>query len=196
MNFNFSKVKDSSNAKKFVGYGINDDVTIVSVESGSTDKGVDYLDIKFKNTGDDDENSTRLREFFSEKGAEYSMKKIMAINNAVTKEELLKSKDFSDVSDMATQLDAMWKGRRLRLKLAAEEYDGVDADGKPKIKTRVKLPLFSFTEAIMPGAEHEPVGKDVTKLEFDRAISYDYKELVSSSNANSAPKDTGDGLPF
>ena len=193
MSFNFSEVKDSGNAKKFVGYGINDDVTIVSVESGVTDKSVDYLDIKFKITGDEDENATRIREFLSEKGTEYVMRKLLQVNNAVAKKEALTGQNFSSTDEMASKLNALWSGRRLRLKLSGEEYEGVDAAGEPKIKTRVKMPLFSFTEAIMEGAEYPVVTE--TKLEFNKNSEYDFKKMVQETNLDAAPTDGG-GLPF
>ena len=194
MNFNFNDVKVSeSKGLSFVGYGINNDVTIVKVESDSPEGKSPYIDIYFKNTGDSDENATRLREFLSEKAMPYTMKKILQLNNAIVKEEMLKSKSFTSPQDMAAGLTSMWAGKRLRLKLNGEEYMGIDKDGNDKVKTRVSIPMNFFCEAITPDAEFPQISDENSKLTFDKNNPYDYKALAK---ADTEIKDTDDGLPF
>ena len=197
MNFNFSEVEvkeNSGNSLKFVGYGINNSVEVVKVEGDAPEGKSPFIDIFFKNTGDDDDNSTRIREFLSPGAMPYTMKKVMQLNNAMIKGDALKSKNFSSAQEMAESLSSMWKGKSLRLKLSAEEYEGVDKNGEPKIKTRVSIPMFNFCEAISDGAEYVQISDDNTKLEFDRNNVHDYKPLATS---DSKPEQSSkDDLPF
>jgi hypothetical protein len=191
----FSTVKKTSGSLQFIGYGINDEAEIVRVESNEPEDKSPYISIYFKIPGQDDDKSTRINEYLSEKAAPYTMEKIMEIHTHLCKRSSLESKQFTGVQDLAAELTKMWKGRKLRLKLNAEEYMGVDQEGNPKIKTRVMLPFKFFAEAIMPGAEYAPVKKEESKLQFDKDNPRDYKRLQNEAPAAAPSEDKGD-LPF
>ena len=186
----FSNVKTST-GNKFVGYGINPEVEIEKVEA-NVEK-TPYITIYFKIPGS--EQTTRVNEFMTEKSQQYAMEKFLHLNNAVRKEEELRSKKFDSVEQLAAGLNQLWSGRRLRLKLSGSEYMGVDRDGNPKIKVGLQLPRFRFAEAILPGAEHAPIPETESKLEFDKSNKSDFRKLKTEQAPQAEEQTTGD-LPF
>jgi hypothetical protein len=192
--FNFENV--SAERKSFVGYGINNDVTIVSVESGKSQKETEYIQINVKNTGDDDDNSTILKMYLSEKARPITMRKIMTIHSAVRKIDALKAKSFNTLEDMANGLNDLWSGRRFRLKLQASEYLGEDENGTPKTKIRTEIPISHFAEAVDTGAEMYPIKDENTQLVFDKNDKWDYKRLRGEQPIDESTQDSNSGLPF
>ena len=192
--------KNVSEGRKFVGYGINHDVTIVGVESGESTNGTPYIQVKFKNTGDTDDNSTISKMYLTAKSTPITQRKIMHIHSAVGKIEQLKSKSFDTLEAMAAGLNSLWAGRRLRLKLQAGEYMGVDADGASKVKVRTEVPMSEFAEAIEKGAEMFPIADADTQLKFDKNDKWDYKRIdppTPSMGSEETSTDTGKSdLPF
>jgi len=208
MNFDFKNVPED---KKYVGYGINNSVTIISVESGvaPNEKKTPFIQINLKITGDTDDNSTIQKLYVTEKSQVITMRKIMAIHSAVNKLEILVDKNFESLDEMAKALNSMWSGRKLRLKLQAEEYLGTDKDGNPKTKYRTSIPMFDFVEAIAPGADMPVVADADTKLKFDKNNPNDFKRLdPSEAQPDVAPppvpafgnddeeSEGGDDMPF
>lgn len=196
--FDFKDV--SVDRPRFVGYGINHDVTIVGVESGNSQKGTEFIQLKVKNTGDNDDNSTILKMYFSEKAEPITKRKILNIHSAVAKVDLLTSKTFSTTKELAAGLDAMWAGKRFRLKLQGSEYVIPNEEGKNALKTRTEIPISRFAEAIMGDAEKAPVADADTKLTWDKEDSYDFRRLTDEEkeelNEDSIEEKGKDGLPF
>jgi len=190
--FDFSKVK-AQDGLDFIGYGINHETEVVKIESIAEEGKTPYISIYFKIPGQDDGKATRVNEYMSDKSAPYTMEKLIKINNCLCKKEALSTKQFAGVVDLASTLTELWANRKMRLKLSAEEYMGVDKEGNPKLKTRVLLPRFNFCEATMPGAEHAPVAKEDSKLEFNKNDKYDYKRIAKEAPA---PKENASDLPF
>jgi len=199
--FNFKNV--SVDRPSFVGYGINHDVTIVGVESGNSQKGTEFIQLNVKKTGDSDDNATILKMYFTIKAQPITMRKIMGIHAAVAKLELLKSKSFNSTKELADSLNAMWKGKRFRLKLQGSEYV-LETEEGPVIKTRTEIPMRNFTEAIMGDAERAPISDADTKLTFDKNDKWDFRRLSAEDLAKvgGTPNETGndskkdDDLPF
>ena len=136
MSLSFKDV--SVDKPSFVGYGITDDVTIVNVEDGVSQNGNEFVQLKVKRTGDPDDNSTILKMYMSERAQGISMRKIMNIHRAVDKEDTLKSKSFGNTKELADGLNAMWSGRRFRLKLSASEYEMENEAGEMVTKLRTE----------------------------------------------------------
>jgi len=195
--FNFENV--SAERKRFVGYDINHDVTIVSVEDGVSQLGKKFIQINVKLTGDEDDNSTILKMYMSEKAEKITMSKLMTIHSAVRKVDTLKDKKFKTLEEMSKGLNELWKGRRLRLKLQAEEWMGEDDAGNPKVRIRTSIPMRQFAEAIDSGAEMPPIADADTKLVFNKSNKWDYKRLREDTNSTDEVikgKDKKNDLPF
>jgi len=186
MNFDFKNAKENE-GRSFVGYGVNHDVTIISVESGKSQKGTPFIQINLKNTGDEDTNATIQKMYITDKSKGITMGKIMHIHSAVSKIEAIKSQNFTTIEDMAAGLNKLWSGKRLRIKLQASEYEGVDDNGNPKVKIRTEMPMRNFAEAIVKGGEMFPILDENTQLKFDKNNEWDYKRLDGELSAPPTP---------
>jgi hypothetical protein len=200
MNFDFKNVPED---KKYVGYGVNQSVNIISVESGESqnEKKTPFIQINLKITGDADENNTIQKLYITDRSQKVTMRKIMAIHSCVSKLDLLISKDFASTEELAKGLNSMWSGRNLRLKLQAEEYEGTDKDGNPKIKARTSIPLFDFCEPLENGAELPPVAEVNSKLVFDKTNKNDFRRLAvqaapAAQESQSSGSEGDDDMPF
>lgn len=198
--FNFKNV--SVDRPSFIGYGVHNDVTIVGVESGNSQKGTEFVQLTVKKTGDDDKNSTILKMYFTENAQPISMRKIMNIHSAVAKLDILQNKDFNSTKELAEGLDAMWKNKRFRLKLQGSEYITQNDEGKDIVKTRTEIPLSNFAEAIMEGAEKPVVTDETTKLTFDIKDKWDFRRISAADRPESTDESetkeevSKDDLPF
>lgn len=192
--FDFNEVKEMG---KFVGYGINHDVTIIGVKNGTSANGVPFIEISFKPTGEKDDNPTTQKVYMSDQAKNISMVKLMNIHQAVGKLDAIKGKAFNTVEELAAGLNSLWSGRRLRLKLSAREWLG-EKDGKPAIRVSSELPIRDFCEAIEPGGEMFPIKDADTQLVFDEQDKWDWKRYegeVPGADPGSTKTDDDD-LPF
>jgi len=186
--FDFNKVKEIKKLK-FVGYGINEPVVVNDVTAGESQTGTPFIQINVKFEGDDDKNSTTLKLYMSPKAQEISMRKIMHMHQGLNKLTLLKALNAADLASLAASLKGMWINRKFRLKLAGEEYLGVDQTGYPKTKVKLNIPFPPFVEAMTPNAEYGMVGLSTdSKLMFDKSNKYDYKPLDGAIIANAEDK--------
>jgi len=200
--FDFKNI--SVDRPSFIGYGVHNDVTIVGVESGNSQAGTAFVQLTVKKTGDDDKNATILKMYFTAKSQLISMRKVVNIHSAVAKLDILQNKSFASSVELATALDAMWKNKRLRLKLQGSEYITQNEQGEDIVKTRTEIPLNNFVEAIMEGAEKPVVSNDDTKLTFNDKDKWDFRRLseedkagVETTTDSTKEETTGDdGLPF
>jgi hypothetical protein len=186
MNFDFKNAKENEK-RSFVGYGINNDVTIISVESGASQTGTPFIQVNLKNTGDEDTNATIQKMYITDKSKGITMGKIMHIHSAISKIDAIRAQNFSTLEDMAAGLNKLWSGKRLRLKLQASEYEGVDEDGMPKTKIRTELPMRDFAEAIVKGGEMFVITDDKTQLKWDKKNKWDYKRLKPETDDSAPP---------
>lgn len=194
--FDFKEVKERS---PFVGYGITNSATIVKVTNAVSQNGKPFIQVDFKVTGEKDETASSQKFYMSDGAKNISMVKLMLIHQAVGKLETLKSQPFNSVEELASGLNSLWSGRKLRIKLSAREYLG-EKDGEPVIKVTSEVPIRDFVEAIDPGAEMFPITDDKTQLTFDEKNKYDWKRYegadapTKSDTSGSAEKE--DDLPF
>ena len=200
--FDFNKVKEVSKLK-FVGYGVNESVVVNDVTSGESQAGTPFIQINVKFEGDDDKNSTTLKLYMSPRAQEISMRKILHLHQSMNKKTLLNALNSATLADLAASLKALWINRTVRLKLAGEEYIGVDKDsGTPKTKVKLNIPFPPFAEAMTGNAEYPKMDK--TKLVFDKGNKYDYKPIdeaqVGEAMKSYTPADgkpsEDDGMPF
>ena len=190
--FDFNEIKEG---RRFVGFGINHSVTIVSVENGTSTNGVPFIQLNVKLTGDEDKNSTILKLYMSPKATNISMRKLMHINSAVGKIETLKKGKYEGIEDLALGLNHLWSDKKFRLKLFAEEYAGQDKDGNPKTKIRTTIPFTDFAEAIDPGADMHPIKDEDTQMRFSKKNPDDYKRLIEDDEVVETKSNKSD-LPF
>ena len=195
--FDFNEVKETSSLK-FVGYGVNNGVVVTDVTSGENQNGTPFIQINVKFKGADDKDSTTLKLYMSPGAKAISMKKLMHMHQSLNKLVHLKSRKFDTLNDISTGLKAMWVGREFRLKLAGEEYMGVDKDGLPKMKVKLNIPFAPFAEAAVHGAEFPAIADGDTKLVFTKSNKYDYApyDPTKGDYKPSSPQSTGNFMPI
>jgi hypothetical protein len=127
------------------------------------------------------------------------MRTILHLHNSVSKEGLLKAKNFNSNEELARFLDDNWRNKPIRLKLKGEEYLGQDRDGNPKVKVKIALPFAPFAEPMNGTAETPSVAKENSKLTFNKGSINDFLPLANMPDSQtSAPRNMPqvNDLPF
>lgn len=145
--FNLSETKVPKYSK-FLHAGIND-VEIEGFEEKATQSGTPYIEITMSNL----EKTSEFKDKFwsntdvkpgKEKSAfDYSMMRIRHLAEAVLTNDQLKSISGNSISEITSNLNRMLVGKKLRVKIGGEEFNGSDG-----VKVGLRLPFLGFAESL------------------------------------------------
>lgn len=166
-------VAGGGNNQTYIYGGVYHDVRIKDVMVHTAGTGTKALRIEMY-TKDGGADTARAFDFyFSEKSAKIQMAKLKHITTKVAKEAEFEAIEANNLDELAAGLKPLLKGKRLRMKFNAEQYQNQNGE----VKDRPTIGLPDFAEAIVEGAEHSPVADEDTKLVYDKNNEYDYKKL-------------------
>ena len=170
-NKNVTEATSKGNSQQYIYGGVYHKVNIKSVKANTDKTPCIEIDMFSEEGGAD--TSRTFRFYMSERAAKISQSKLMHIATKVVKEADFKAIEATDINDYARQLSDLLRGRKLRMKFTAEQYE--NQNGEVKDRPNIGLPVFA--EAIEAGAEYPVVADADTELVYDKNNEYDYKKL-------------------
>ena len=157
---NFTTKGISENGSKYISPGIRN-VKITSVESKDDPGTSPAMFLNFEEIGTG--KTLNVRFIFSEKGAQYSLRKLKHLQKAFVTEETIDAIS-DDVKGLAIEYGKILNGKEVRIKFNGEEVLG--REGKSDwIKATVAFPPFCELLSVNPTRLTFDPNRDVKRLE-------------------------------
>ncbi len=179
---NFTTKGVNETGSKFISYGVRD-VKIIAIESKEVvDNSTPSIFISFQELGT--EKTVSVRFPFSDKAAQYSLRKIKHLATKIVTEAEVDAITESTVTGYANALSKLILNKSVRIKFSGEEIDGVKNGKNNWYKSVINFPPFA-----------EIIETNPTQLSFD-AVK-DLKKLpVTNGSPSIGVTQPADKLPF